>query len=205
MRAGYYRARQPDGDRLRTWEIPGTAHADNYTIKVGFVDSGAAPLADLVAAYAPTTNLMGQELRHCINFGPQLHYVLQAALAQLVGWTRAGTPPPSAPPIDLTGDEPPQLIVDANGLATGGVRTPWVDVPVAWTLGLGDADTVMALLFGSGEVFDAEALGRLYPGGATDYLARFTASFDASIAAGFLLAADRKEIRDLAAATYPLH
>ena len=43
-------ARQPDSDRLRTWEIPGTAHADNYTIKVGFIDSGSAPLADLVAA-----------------------------------------------------------------------------------------------------------------------------------------------------------
>lgn len=71
VRAGYYAARQPDSDRLRTWEIPGTAHADNYTIKVGFIDSGAASLADLVAAYAPTASLMGQELPHCINFGPQ--------------------------------------------------------------------------------------------------------------------------------------
>ena len=29
-RAGYYLARQPDNEWLRTWEIPGTAHADNY-------------------------------------------------------------------------------------------------------------------------------------------------------------------------------
>ena len=36
-----------DGDLLRAWDIPGTAHADNYTIKVGFIDSGSAPLADL--------------------------------------------------------------------------------------------------------------------------------------------------------------
>ena len=31
---------------------------------------------------------MGQELPHCINFAPQVHYVLQAALAQFVAWTR---------------------------------------------------------------------------------------------------------------------
>ena len=42
--SGYYLARTPDNERLRTWEIPGTAHADNYTIKVGFIDTGSAPL-----------------------------------------------------------------------------------------------------------------------------------------------------------------
>jgi hypothetical protein len=63
-RLGYYLARQPDNDRLRTWEIPGTAHADNYTIQVGRIDTGAAPLEKLVAAYAPTRTLMGQQLPH---------------------------------------------------------------------------------------------------------------------------------------------
>jgi len=83
------------------------------------------------------------------------------------------------------------------------VRTPWVDVPTARTSGLGAADGVLALLFGSGEQFDADTLARLYPGGSADYLTQFTASLDAVIAAGFLLAADRQEILDLAAATYP--
>ena len=44
---------------FRAWEIPGTAHADNYTIRVGFIDNGSAPLDDIVAAYAPTDELMG--------------------------------------------------------------------------------------------------------------------------------------------------
>ena len=200
---GYHLARQPDGDRLRAWEIAGTAHADNYTIQVGFIDSGSAPLADLAAAYAPTTTLMGQELSHRINFGPQHHYVLQSALAHLVAWTRTGTPPPKAPPLDLTDAEPPALSLDAHGIATGGVRTPWVDVPIARTSGFGSTEPMMAMLFGSGEVFDADTLGRLYPGGAAEYLERFTESLDATIAAGFLLAADRQEIVDLAAAAYP--
>jgi hypothetical protein len=204
VRAGYYRARQPDSDKLRTWEIAGTAHADNYTIKVGFIDSGSAPLADIVAGYQPTSTLMGRELPHCINFGPQHHYVLQAALARLVGWVRRGAPAPTAPRLDLTDAEPPELVFDANGIATGGIRTPWVDVPVARMSGIGNADDVMTLLFGFGEVFDAELLGRLYPGGAADYLKEFTQSLDATIDEGFLLAADRQEILDLAAAIWPV-
>jgi len=201
VRVGYHRARQPDADRLRTWEVAGTAHADNYTIKVGFIDSGSAQLADLVAAYEPTTALMGQELSHCINFAPQHHYVLQAALAQLNCWTRTGERPPTATRIDMTDA---QLVRDANGIATGGVRTPWVDVPIARTSGAGSTEPLMAMLFGSGEVFDADTLGRLYPGGAAEYLDRFTQSLDAAIDAGFLLAADRQEILDLAAATFPV-
>ncbi|MDF2828295.1 MAG: hypothetical protein K0R01_1578 [Mycobacterium sp.] len=205
VRAGYLAARQPDSECLRVWEIPGTAHADNYTISVGFVDSGAAPLADLVKAYAPTRSLMGQELPYAINFAPQHHYVLQAAIARLVEWVRTGATPPCAPPIDVT--DAAELVLDDHGLASGGVRTPWVDVPVARTSGLPPGDTptanVMALLFGSGEVFDADTLARLYPGGSADYLGRFTDALDTAIAAGFLLAADREEILALAAATYP--
>lgn len=203
IRAGYYLARQPETDLLRAWEIPGTAHADNYTVNVGFIDSGLAPLADLVAAYEPTSTLMGRELPHCINFGPQHHYVLQAALAHLVRWARGGEAAPSAQRLELTDAEPPALVLDENGIATGGVRTPWVDVPVARTSGVGDAEDVMTLLFGSGEVFDAQTLDRLYPGGASDYLTRFTASLDLAIGSGFVLAADRQEILDLAAATWP--
>ena len=90
LRLGYHRARQPDTEHLRTWEIPGTAHADNYTIQVGRIDTGSAPLDDILAAYAPTDVLMGQQLPHAINFAPQHHYVLQAALDKLVDWVRDG-------------------------------------------------------------------------------------------------------------------
>ena len=167
------------------------------------IDSGSAPLADLVAGYRPTNTLMGRELPHCINFAPQHHYVLQSALAHLIRWTRGGEAAPSAPPIELTDAEPPLLVEDEHGIAKGGIRTPWVDVPVFRTSGIGDADDVMTLLFGSGEVFDADTLARLYPGGAADYLGRFTLALDATIDAGFLLAADRQEILDLAVATWP--
>ncbi len=200
---GYHAAAQPDNERLRVWEIAGAAHADNYTIKVGFIDSGFAPLDDLVAAYAPTNTLMGHELSHCINFGPQHHYVVQAALAWLQDWVRDGKPAPAGGRLELTDTHPPRLVLDDNGLARGGVRTPWVHVPVAKTSGIGSDETIMSTIFGCGETFDAATLGKLYPGGQPQYLERFTQALDEAIASGFILAADRQEILELAAATYP--
>jgi hypothetical protein len=199
---GYYMARQPDNDLLRTWEIAGTAHADAYTVKVGFIDSGSTPIDQLAAGYAPSNELMGQQLEQPINFGPQHHYVLQAAIARLHEWIRTGEAPPHAPRLETDDHQPPSFIVDEHGIAKGGVRTPWVDVPVARTSGIGDDATPVALLFGSGQVFDEATRRKLYPGGKSDYLERFTESLDATIRAGYLLRADRTEILELAAATY---
>ena len=215
VRAGYHLARQPDNEWLRTWEIPGTAHADNYTIQVAFIDSGSAPLEDIVAAYAPTNTLMGQQLAHCINFAPQHHYVVQAAIAGLNRWAGGDEPAPNAERIALSDANPPQLVLDENGLAQGGIRTPWVDVPVARTSGVtsgmtsgmtsgtGTDESVMSKIFGSGELFDTATLSRLYPGGSAEYLAQFTQALDQAITSGFIVAADRREILELAAATFP--
>jgi Alpha/beta hydrolase domain len=206
-RHGYYFARQPDNERLRVWEIPGAAHADNYTIQVAPIDSGSAPLDDIVAAYAPTDMLMGQQLGHYINFAPQHHYVVQAALAALNTWVRAGEPAPTAAPIEVDASDQPRPMLDANGLGRGGVRTPWVDAPTARTSGRGASEnaeeSIMAAIFGSGEPFDAATLRRLYPGGTDQYLEGFTAALDRAIDSGFILPADRAEILELAAACYP--
>jgi len=199
---GYHLARQPDNEWLRTWEIAGAAHADNYTIQVAFIDSGSTAIGDIAAAYAPTNTLMGQQLAHCINFAPQHHYVVQAAIAGLHRWARGGEPAPNAERIALSEADPPQFILDERGLAQGGIRTPWVEVPVARTSGVGNDESVMAQLFGSGEPFDTHTLSRLYPGGLADYVPRFTHALDQAIEAGFIVPADRPEILELAAARF---
>lgn len=61
----------------------------------------------------------------------------------------------------------------------------------------------MSFLFGTGEVFDDGTVRALYPGGAADYLARFSDALDRAIEAGFLVAADRSEIIALAEASFP--
>ena len=106
-------------------------------------------------------------------------------------------------PLDyLVQFDPPRLVLDEYGLAIGGVRTQWVDVPVAKTSGIGSEESLMSTLFGSGEPFDTATLGRLYPGGSSEYLPRFTWALDQAIEAGFIVPADRPEILELAAATF---
>ena len=161
------------------------------------------PLEALVAAYAPTNELMGTSLSYTINFGPQHHYVLQSAVAALNNWVRTGVPAPAAEPLALTDGAAPALVLDEHGLARGGVRTPWVDVPIARTSGFAPDETAMSFLFGSGEVFDADTVRGLYPGGVADYVDRFTAALDRTIECGFIVAADRAEILALAEATFP--
>jgi hypothetical protein len=201
---GFYAARQPDNEHLRVWEIPGTAHADIYTFMAGFIDSGTTPLDKLAAAWQPTDKILGAQLAKPINSGPQHHYVVQAALWYLDRWVKTGQAPSKAPPMTVAAnpDKPPTLVLDANGETQGGVRTPWLDVPIARLSGVGNSGSPLAFLAGVTEPFDDATLARLYPGGKSEYLKKFETSLDSAIKTGFILPADRKEILDLAALAY---
>lgn len=203
---GFYGARQPDNERLRIWEIPGTAHADNYTFSVGFMDSGSIPLEKLAAGYVPTNKVLGSELAKSINNAPQHHYVIEAALSNLDRWVRTGHAPPKAAPLKISEagqpGTPASLLLDANGLAQGGVRTPWVDVPTARLSGIGNSGGPVGFMVGVCEPFDAATLDRLYPGGKRTYMTKFEASLASAIKAGFILPADKQEILDLASIAY---
>lgn len=199
-RSGYAHARVPDNAKLRAWEIAGAAHADNYLFGVGLMDTGALPIERLAQGFAPSRNAAGGQLALPANPGLPHHYVMQAAFMQLDRWVRTGQAPPSAPQLNLASAT--SFEVDANGIATGGLRTPWVDVPTVRMSGLGNSGGAVGFLAGVGEPFDAAKLAQLYPGGRADYLRRFEASLDASIAAGFILQADRAEILGIAGALW---
>lgn len=134
------------------------------------------------------------------------HYVTEAAIAGLDKWVRSGTPPASAPRLVLASGgkagETPSLALDANGLAKGGVRTPWVDVPTIRLAGSGNSGSFLAMLVGLGEPFDAATLEKLYPGGKKEYLAQFETALNAAIAAGHILPEDRQEILEIASINF---
>ena len=199
---GYLSARQPDNDHLRTWEVAGTAHADTYTLGGAAVDSGTAPIEVLAKTYAPTTNLMGMPLVQPMNSAPQHHYVMQAALAALNRWVVTGQAPAQGQRLNTTESTPAQLAVDEHGNATGGVRSPWMDVPTAHLSGVGQTGPGMVVLFGVTQAFDAAKLTALYPGGQADYVGKFNTSLKSAIAAGFILPADETEIKALAAYSF---
>jgi hypothetical protein len=193
-------ARQPDTDRHRLWEIAGAAHADTYLLVASGADDGSLAPDAFAKLLAPTREFLGIQTNELMNAGPQQHYVLQAALAHLDRWAAGGAPPPRAPLLELgSGGDP--LALDALGIAKGGIRSPWVDAPTAVLSGFGQSGAEFAFLFGTTRPFDAATLARLYPGGRADFLARFEKATDEALAAGFLLEADAREIRALAALT----
>ena len=200
---GYLAARQSDAPHIRTWEVAGTAHADSYTLAAGAIDTGHIPIEQLAQAYAPVDNILGMKLTQRMNSAPQHHYVMQAALASLDRWVRTGKAPPQGAPLSVAPGAEPALVPDAQGNATGGIRSPWVDVPTAVLSGLGQDGPGLTRLFGSTRPFNAEMLAKLYPGGKSDYLAKFQSALRSSIAAGFILPEDETEIMALAGAMYP--
>jgi hypothetical protein len=205
-RAGYHASRTPDTAKLRVWELAGAAHADNYLFGGSFIDSGAKSSAELAQVFAPTKQAAVGEQARPVNPGMPHHYVAQAALAGLDSWVRDGHAPAHAPQLKLAAGgkegETATLARDAHGIAIGGVRTPWTDVPTVRLSGEKNSDSFLGLLVGVGEPFDKATLARLYPGGKADYMRRFTASLDAAIHKGFILADDRQEILEIAAINF---
>ena len=205
--SGFWAAEQPDNDKLRIWEMPGTSHVDNYMFFVGAFDNGSAPMDKIAQLWKPNDALFGAKMAKPINSGPQHHYVAMAALSQLDRWVRTGKAPPKAPRMATepaaTAGQPPKLVADANGNTKGGIRTPWVDAPTAKLSGFGNSGGPYGFLVGSTQPFDAATLAKLYPGGKADYLKTFDASLDGAVKAGFILPADAPEIRALAAAGWP--
>ena len=170
-------ALQPDSEQIRVWELAGAAHADTYTVSAGRHDDGTLSPEHLAELLRPTTNLMIGNTDTPINAGPQQHYVSQAALAHLARWGAGGEPPPQASRLDVdTGGTSFRL--DEHGLAVGGIRTPWVEVPDAVMSGLGQSGESFAMLFGRTRALRSGRTDGALPGGKAEYLRRFEASLE---------------------------
>jgi hypothetical protein len=89
-------------------------------------------------------------------------------------------------------------VLDANGNARGGIRTPHVDTPIATLSGLGQAGSNFCFLFGTTTPFDAAKLMSLYPSHAA-FVKAWNAATDRAVKAGFVLPADAKNLMAAAA------
>jgi hypothetical protein len=174
---GFAAARQPDTDRVRTWEVAGTAHADRSVTEYG--------TASGLRSY-PGTRLDVTSSCGTVNDGPQ-SLVLRAAFRALDRWVRDGSAPAPAPPLEVTGAA---VRRDADGLAVGGIRTPAVDVPVATLTGESNpAGGIVCSIFGSTTPFAAANLRARYPTHA-DYVDRVRRAAQAAVDAGHVVAED---------------
>jgi hypothetical protein len=182
---GFHPARQDDTDTVRTWEVAGTAHADQATLEYR-AGPGAADGAggDGSTAGGDPGGLAG--LCGSINQGPQ-SLVLRAAVHALRSWVVDGEVPPESPRFEVDGEA---LARDERGIVVGGIRTAAVDAPVAVLSGeAADDDSIICMLFGSTTPFDAATLAELYPT-PDDYVAAVSEATEAAVDAGFVRRAD---------------
>jgi len=186
--ANYLRARQPDTDFIRLWEVAGTAHADTYFTNAGMTDKGDDPsVTELIVTTMPVEGFPIA----CpvpINSGPQ-HWVVKAAISSLNRWVKTGQPPAERPRIEFTTTPPITIARDALGNALGGIRTPAVDVPIAKLTGGGQVGSILCILFGSTDPFDDALLDELYPD-KCEYLRQYDRSTFLTLLRGDVLIQD---------------
>lgn len=118
---------------------------------------------------------------------------VRAALANLFRWAEDDISPPTAPRITITNIAAVSSAdVDSCGNALGGVRSPFLDVPIARYEAHSTPGPV-AQLAGREIVLPHQELVNRHRT-VQAYLAEFSASLDATISAGFLLELDRAAI-----------
>jgi len=111
-------------------------------------------------------------------------------------WISSGQAPASAPRLSLNSDGT-AFDLDEFGNAKGGIRTPYVDAPVAVLSGLGQKSDSFCRLYGTTALFDEATLARLYPDRAS-YVNAIDKATDAAVDAGYLLPPDAALIKQRA-------
>jgi hypothetical protein len=204
--AGAFTARQPDTNLFRQWEAAGTSHFDTYGLLIGPSDTGdgQGAVANLEAMQHPT-NIPGPGglCTLPINTGGA-HWLLNSAVFWLNQWVTKGTPPPSAPPLQIASTSPFAYAKDANGNTIGGVRSPQVDAPIAALAGIGNTPGNSALislfcgLFGSTVPYTRAQLAALYQNH-VGFVVRYTLATLNAVAHRYLLLPDAFELVSAAA------
>lgn len=147
-------ARQPDSDtpaeRFRNYEIAGAGHATPDELNFS-----AAP-SDIVKAGRTVPPMNCKE-------GPRSRFpsslAFDAAWRNLVEWASKGVAAPHADPIHVENGKP---VMDEFGNVTGGVRSPFVDVPTAVWSGSSTGES-FCFIAGNEKPFDQAQLTKLYP------------------------------------------
>jgi hypothetical protein len=119
--------------------------------------------------------------------------VLTPAHIFLIDWVMKGRVPPKAARLAL---ESGDIARDEHGIARGGVRSPYVDLPtVRYIASIPPQGT----LYGLEEAFSGDRLRAMY-GSRKAYLDKFNRQIDAMVKAGWLFADDARRLKQEEAA-----
>jgi hypothetical protein len=192
-------ARRPDSDELtdryRRYEIPGASHVNKKSMdnSPNSADSARAGVPDTVS------KCEGVDQYGVTDF--PIEIFMNVAYKNLYEWIRRGTPPPHAEPIvteKAPDSETITIKLDEYGNAMGGVRHPYVEVPVATYYGnskaMDEASGFFCSLAGYKVPFDVEKIKSLYPA-KDDYLKKVYDVTDKLVADRLLTESDGERIK----------
>jgi hypothetical protein len=194
-RAAYLRI--PNSANHHTWEIAGAAHSgyDSYLYRKPITSRDALVPSSIECSIKPV-----------FSRNPTF-YALNTAYDHLVRWVKNGTPPPSAPLIQVSsvgGQGVSAVIVrDSFGNALGGLRLPAFDVPIGTNNGADNGGPAFCLLYGFFTPFDEATLQSLYPTHDA-YVHAFKHATYQALKAGYIVKEDADEmIQDAIRAEIP--
>ncbi|MFT7652089.1 MAG: hypothetical protein ACI9ON_003744 [Limisphaerales bacterium] len=162
--------RQPDSDTLRWWETAGTCHVSQQS---------RAAREDMAQRDQLVTR-PGEESINAVPIAP----LYDAAYFHMHHWLKDGLKPPIAPRINFSG-KPPVVERDDDGIATGGIRWPQVEAPIATNSAIPLSEDIFAYLGGSSQPFAQSRLQTLYDNKSA-FLKQFESAAAEAVAAGFL-------------------
>ena len=183
-------------DLYRSYEIAGAAHVHDWVLQWGADDADVAR----TGAAGFLSNAACQQHGEVPNRFPT-QYILDGAFANLERWSRAGEAPPRALPLSVMDPAHGRqtLELDAVGNARGGVRSPYVDVPLV-RYGVYMDGPGVCELWGYQVPLQVAVLKRLYPTGAI-YRSQVERSTRRAVAEHWLTPQDgRRVIAEAAAA-----
>jgi hypothetical protein len=199
---GQVGVRRADSDKFGTWEVAGVSHLD-YTHASELVKLGLRSKTTMLPVPPPSPPPSAGSAR---PFGggtagpfngcahPPLsripgEFVQNALYDHMARWVKEGTPPPSAPPIEIVSENgKPAIDRDSFGNALGGIRL--AEHAVATAVNSGENTGVgFCFLTGWHEDFDRARLARLYSSH-TSYVSDVKVATEKNVKAGYIVRAD---------------
>ena len=175
-------ARLPDSDsaKTRNYEIAGAAHATpdelNFAAAPADIEKGGRAVPPMSCNEGPRSRFPNSPAFNAIWHG-------------LDQWVRTGKPAFKTEQIKVENGKP---VLDQFGNVTGGVRSPWVDVPTSTWYGNSTGESFCRIA-GHEVPFDAAKLKTLYPS-RDAYVKAVTADVKKLVLQGHLIKADGDEI-----------
>jgi hypothetical protein len=173
---GYVVSRQPNTDKFRFWEVPGSSHV--------YVSRTGSKRNDL-------------ESPNWLTYRP----AYDAAIRHMHVWLTTKKAPPEAPLIEMESLNPAKIKRDAKGNALGGIRLPDFAVASAEHRGNGTnkpGGYRLGFLYGYAREFTAEELAALYPNSAA-FLKAYDVALADVVKKGYVLQEDAPGMRAVAA------